>query len=142
MPSFRTRLAYEKARLDAAKLVDAIEGSYTAPSIILTGSDAGSDATVTIANHTRFWNDATNLAVTGDSVTGLAYSTLYAVYYDDPDRDAAAPTYSATTDLKTAQSNYVMGRVFCGNITTPASGGGATTGGGGGSGGDYSNPIP
>jgi hypothetical protein len=109
---------------------DKISASATSPSNILTASDAGTDATITIASHTRLYGDATSLSVTGGSITGLAYSTIYGVYYDDTTTANTTPTYHATTTLKNAMANFAAGRHYCGQVTTPASGGGSTSGSG------------
>lgn len=107
----------------------AIMGSFSIPTMILTATDAGADATITIANHIRHYANGEDLTITGGTVTGLAYSTTYAVYYDDETRLLAAPTYAATTDLETGQHNYETGRHYMGTVTTPAAAGGPTTGG-------------
>lgn len=107
----------------------AILGSFSIPTMILTATDAGADVTITVASHVRRYGDTSELAVTGGSLTGKAYSTTYAIYYDDETRADAAPTFVATTDLETAQHNYVAGRHYVGTVTTPAAAGGPTTGG-------------
>jgi hypothetical protein len=108
---------------------DAISASYTSPSGVLTAEDAGADASITIADHTRFWGDETSLPITGDVLTGLAFETTYAVYYDDETRAVTAPTFHATTDLATAQANYVAGRHLVGTVATPANGDPPVSGG-------------
>ncbi len=115
--------------LEAAELRVAIGQSFTVPTLMLTATDAGASATITIANHRRVYSDGTALDVTGGTITGLAYSTNYAVYYDDDGRSDATPAYVATTDLKEGQSNYVAGRHYAGSVRTPAALGAATTGG-------------
>jgi hypothetical protein len=114
---------------NTVKRDDSISTSWTSPGTILSATDAGSNATITIANHTRKYTDATSKSVTGGSLTGLAYSTSYAVYYDQTSRAGGSVTYHATTDPNTGLANAAAGRHFCGKITTPASGGGATSGG-------------
>lgn len=104
--------------------------SATQPTSILTASDAGTDATITIAGHNRIYGDGTVLAITGGSLMGLAYTTTYAIYYDDVTLADGTPTFVATTTLTDAQANKVDGRHFVGQITTPASGGGGTSGSG------------
>lgn len=115
---------------NTVKTTDKISGSATAPTNCLSATDAGSNATITIAANTRLYGDNTSLDVSGGTLTGKAYSTTYAVYYDDATCSDTTPTYVATTTLKTAMHNYVSGRHFVGQITTPASGGGGTSGGG------------
>jgi hypothetical protein len=119
-----------QATADTAKKNDKISASATVPSLVVSASDAGTDATITINGHTRQYGDGTSLAVSGGSITGLAYSTEYAVYYDDPTTANATPTYQATTTLKDAQPNAADGRHYVDQVTTPPSGGGSTSGGG------------
>ena len=115
--------------IEAVQRNDAISSSWTSPGGILTASDAGASATITIANHTRKYGDSTSVAVTGSSITGLAYSTTYQVYYDDSARTGGAVTFNATTNPNNALHNSSVGRHYCGEITTPAAGGAATNGG-------------
>jgi hypothetical protein len=129
--------AASKALADAAqstastaKKNDKISASATVPSVVVSASDAGTSATITVAAHTRQYGDGTTLAVAGGSITGLPYSTLHAIYYDDPTTANASPTYSVTTTLKNAQPNMADGRHYVDQITTPASGGGSTSGSG------------
>lgn len=128
--------------------------SYPSPGVgILSASDAGTDATITVANHTRVYPVQGTIAVppvtftnTPFAITGLAYSTTYYVYYDDTTLASTAPTFLATTSSATAQVGAAAGRHFVGFVTTPASGGGATSGGGGappgGGGGGSGGAIP
>jgi hypothetical protein len=121
--------------------------SYTDPAAsLITASDAGSNATITIANHTRIYPvqgsvAVPNVSVIGGNITALAYSTKYYIYYDDITLALTTPTFIATTMAATAQVGAANGRHFVGYVTTPASGGaatggsgGSTPGGGGGSG--------
>jgi hypothetical protein len=104
--------------------------SHTVPTTILHAADVGADVTITIDAHTRVLGDATSLALTGGAVTGLAFSTVYAGYYDDATLASTTPTYHFTTDLKTAQTVAAEGRFFLGIITTPANGAATVSGGG------------
>ena len=108
---------------------DSISTSWTSPGTILSASDAGTDATITISGHTRKYSDASSVSVTGASLTALAYSTEYTVYYDQTSRAGGAVTYHATTNPNTGLANAAAGRHNCGTITTPAAAGGTTTGG-------------
>lgn len=117
------------AQILATQRRDSISSSYTVPTNVLTASDAGSDATITVAGHTRYYGDETSLAVSGGAITGLAYSTVYAVYYDDPTRADTTPAYAATDQLEEGQSNFVAGRHLVGTVETPAAAGPPTTGG-------------
>ena len=119
--------AKELAEATAAE--DYLLDSYTSPATILTASDAlDGTATITVSNHNRVYGDGTSIAVTGGSITGLAYSTRYYVRYYDQDREGGAVTYAVTTDPASAgQGN---GYHACGDVFTPASGGTDTGGGG------------
>jgi hypothetical protein len=126
----------------AAERNDAISGSWTTPGATLTASDAGSDAAITVAGHTRKYGDATSVAVSGGSIGGLSFSTAYYVYYDDPSRAGGSVSFQATTNANDAAHNAAVGRHFVGKVTTPADGGGSTSGGttppgGGGGGGGF-----
>jgi hypothetical protein len=123
--------------------------SYTSPGSVLTATDAGSDATITIASHSRIYPVQGSITVppvsiNGDSETGLAYSTRYWVYYDDETLADTDPAFVVTTTAADAQVGAASGRHALGYIDTPASGGSPTggsgtappggTGGGGGDG--------
>ena len=128
--SAATDAAAAQPTADAVTLTDRIGGSAVIPDEVLTATDAGTDATITIAANARLYNDGTTLTgIAGGSITGLAYSTTYGVYYDDPTASTTTPTYHATTTLSNALNNFVSGRHFVGNVTTPASGGAAVSGG-------------
>lgn len=126
--------------------------SYPNPGVgIVSASDAGSSATVTVTGHTRVYPveggiDVPDVAITGGSVTGLSYSTTYYVYYDDTTLADTTPTFAATTSAASAQVGAAAGRHFVGFVTTPASGGTTTSGGGGappgGGGGGTGGAIP
>jgi hypothetical protein len=138
----QTALTATNATLQATILRMSVGLSWTTPSVTLAASDAGSNTTVTVNAHTRVYPDGTQLAVSGGSFTGKAYSTQYGVYYDDATLADTTPTYQITTDIKTAQANYAAGRHFVGVVTTPAAGGGSTGGGTSppGGGGNYQVP--
>ena len=87
----------------------------------LNASDAGTNASIAISAHTRVFGDSTSVAVNAGSITGLAYSTLYYVYYDDPARVGGAVTYQATTSNTTAAQ--LGNRFVVGSVTTPAAAG-------------------
>lgn len=87
----------------------------------ISATDAGSDASITISNHTRVYGDGTNVAVTGATLTGRAYSTFYYIYYEDAARTGGAVTYLTTTDEAVAVQTG--NRHVVGSITTPAAAG-------------------
>lgn len=122
--------------------------SYTVPTNVLSASDNGSDARITVVGHTRVYPvqgsiDVPDVAIVGPAnIDGLAFSTKYFVYYDDPTLADTTPTYQATTDQKDAQVGAGAGRHFVGEVTTPADGGSGTSGGGGTPPGGGGGPIP
>lgn len=118
-----------QADIIAVTTSDKISSSWTVPAKVLTAVDAGTDVTITIANHTRLYGDGSQLAVTGGTFTGKAYSTNYGVYYDDLTCADTTPAYGITTTLSNAQNNFVAGRHRVGDLVTPGAGGAATSGG-------------
>ena len=103
---------------DGANSVAALTASGVTPNP-LTATDAGADATITIAAHTRVYGDGDTLAIAGPTnLTGRAYSTLYYVYYDDATRADTTPSYQTTTSVATAAQTG--DRHLVGSITTPA----------------------
>lgn len=135
-----------QATADQALRESARINSYPSPSSVLTAADVGATATVTIAAHTRVYPvqgsvDVPDTSVAGGTATGLAFSTTYYVYYDDPTLEDTTPTYVATTSLETAVAGASAGRHYVGKVITPADGAGGTTGTGvpppGGGGGDF-----
>lgn len=86
--------------------------------LTLTATDAGANVTITVSAHTRVYGDGTSVAVSGGSITGLAYSMAFYIYYDDALRAGGAVTYQATTSQATgAQTGN---RHALGAVTTPA----------------------
>lgn len=121
--------AAAQSTADTAEKNDKISSSWTSPGSVLTATDAGSDATITIAAHTRNYGDGTTVSVSGASKTGKAYSTAYYVYYNDPSLAGGAVSYQVTTSATTAAPNKTSGRHFVGKVTTPAAAAPPTTGG-------------
>jgi hypothetical protein len=91
----------------------------------LTATDAGSNVTVTISAFTMRIG-GTDISVSGSTITGLGYNTLYYIYYDDANMAGGAVTFVATTSKETALAGD--GRFFVGSVLTPPSGGNATIG--------------
>lgn len=112
-------------------------GGLPTTSAFLTASDAGSSETISVASFDFKYPtaDGSGRTVTynSGSITGLAYTTTYFVYCDDPTQAGGAVTYYATTNPYDLSAAY--GRVFVGKITTGTSGGSGTSGSGGGGGG-------
>lgn len=94
----------------------------------LTATDAGTTATVTIAGFTMRIQGVGDKSLTGSSITGLAFDSLFYVYYDDPQLLGGLPSggYQATATKETALNG--AGRFFVGSIRTPVDGGPDTSG--------------
>lgn len=112
--------AAETAAADSSLASSGVSG------LTMTATDAGTDATITIGAHTRIYGDGTSVAVSGGTVTGLAYSTGFFVYYDQASRAGGAVTYQATTSAATAAQTG--DRHSLGAVTTPAGGAGPIDG--------------
>lgn len=121
--------AAAQATADVVTTNQKITSSWIIPASALSATDAGTSASITVLDHTRYYGDTTQLAITGATLTGLAYDTTYGVYYDDPTFSDTTPSFQTTTTLSHALNNYVEGRHFLGSITTPVSGGTGTSGG-------------
>lgn len=130
--SAATDAATAQSTADTVEKNDKLTASYTDPIYILSASDAGTDATISIAAHTRKYGDGTSVSISADTITGKNYSTDYFIYYNDSTYSDTTPNFIATTNSRTAQTNPSTGRHFVGAITTPAAGGGSTSGGSGG----------
>jgi hypothetical protein len=97
--------------------VSAISNSYVT-GVTITATDVGTNVTLTISAHTRVYGDGTSVAVSAGSITGLPYSTLEYVYYDDAARVGGPVVYLATTSSATAAQAGIRHTV--GSATTPA----------------------
>lgn len=107
---------------DANTAATALANSYPI-GVTITATDAGANATITISSHNRVYatDPTTTVAVNGGVITGLAYDTVYFIYYDQPSRLGGAVTYVATTNQSlVAQIND---RHSVGIVTTPLAGG-------------------
>jgi hypothetical protein len=115
---------------DDITAANALATSYVTGATI-TATDAGADVTITISAHTRHYpqpdGSTVDVAVSGGSLTGRAYSTTYYIYYDDPSRAGGAVTYQSTTSEATAAQ--IGDRHTVGGVTTPAALGAPKTGG-------------
>jgi hypothetical protein len=117
--------------------------NYTITGDAVSGTDAGSDATVNVPTKRIFWPDKPDgVQYRPFSLTKLAYSTSYQVYIDNPERNGIEANHGAIPTSGTPENIVVRqdteGRIYLGLITTPAALGGDTSGsgGGGGTGGD------
>lgn len=101
--------------------------SYTSGCTI-TGTDAGSDASITISAHDRIYSSK-SVDVDGATISGLAFGTTYSIYYDDAVRAGGAVSYQVTTTPGNAfPSSSHPNRHNVGAVTTPADGAADTTG--------------
>lgn len=82
----------------------------------LTASDAGSNATVSIAAFTMRVAGL-DISISSGSITALSYTTLYYIYYDDSSLTGGAVTFNATTTKETALNGSA--RFMVGSILTP-----------------------
>lgn len=105
--------------------ITALVNSYPT-GVTLTATDAGANVTVTVSAHNRTYPPSTTVSVNSGSVTGLAYSTTYYIYYDDVPRTGGAVTYAATTSAATAAQ--VSNRHLVGSVLTPAAAAAPSTG--------------
>jgi hypothetical protein len=107
----------------------ALASSYV-EGITVTATDAGANATITISAHDRIYiyDPPTPIAVFGGSITGLAYSTLYYVYYDQPSRAGGSVTYQTT--INNTDVAQINNRHSVAQVTTPAAAAPPNNGGG------------
>lgn len=105
--------------------------SGDAPRAMLTATDAGATATVSVARHDWDYPGGTaDVTRETGEITGLDFATTYYVYFDDDTLEDGTPTYAATTDPAAAQnSTDYPDRHPLGSIITPADGAADTTGG-------------
>lgn len=98
--------------------------------LTISATDAGASATISISAHNEVYpqSNGTNVtvAVNSGTLTGLAYTTDYWIYYDDPTQAGGAVTYHATTTQATAAQTG--SRIAVGAVTTPAALGADVTG--------------
>lgn len=106
----------QSAATDAAAVAALTNSGVTGA--VITGTDAGATVTVSVTAHTRVYGNSTSVSVNAGSVTGLPYSTLVYIYYDQASRLGGAVTYLATTSQTTAAQTG--NRHLVGQITTPA----------------------
>lgn len=112
------------AAINAGSVASLANSGVTGATI--TAVDAGASATISVTNHTRVYGDGSYVSVNGDSITGLAYSTLYYIYYDDPARAGGSVTYQYTTSQATAAQTG--DRHLVGQVETPAAAAPSNTG--------------
>jgi hypothetical protein len=91
--------------------------SYRPTTNPLSATDAGSSATITIASFTMNVAGVGAVSVSGGTLTGLSYGTVYYVYYADPSIAGGAVTFQESTTKTGAISSGVD--FFVGSILTP-----------------------
>ncbi|MDF2603504.1 hypothetical protein [Sphingomonas sp.] len=111
--------------------------------LVISATDAGGSATISISAHQRVYQDRT-VPIDAGTLYALDHSTTYWIYTDDVDRAGGVLTFKTTTTYADAFTSSVHpARHYIGSILTPAAGGGTSSGGGGTPpGGGGSNPIP
>lgn len=104
-----------------------IRSLYNAPTI--TGSDAGTTATIDITASSFVSDWGATISYPVGQFTGLAFSTKYYIWRNQPDPSTAGDSYGISTSLGDALG---VGKTYMGYCTTPADGGTSTGGGTGG----------
>jgi hypothetical protein len=95
---------------------DALSKSYV-DGLTITADDFSGAGRILISAHTRYYGDGTNVAVSGGSLTGLAYDVPVYVYYDQASRAGGAVTYVAS--LVVVGNGTSPNRHFVGSVRTP-----------------------
>jgi len=95
------------------------------PADPLTARDNGAAAAIDIDSTTIHWPDIEHVVYQSQTIVGLAFSTKYALYFEDADRAGGAPSVFITLDA--TEVLETGGRIFLGVITTPADGGADVT---------------
>lgn len=122
-----TVLFNEDKRLDTPERNMASHVTYRPTTNPLTGTDAGSDTTLDVANFTmRVAGNDVSITGSSTAITGLAFDTLYYIYYDDTTFAGGAVTFVQTTTKETGIDS--KNRFFVGSIRTPKDGGSDTKG--------------
>jgi len=101
--------------------------SYVPTSNMLTSTDAGSNATVSIASFNLQTSSKGSISYNSGSITGLSYGTQYYIVLSDPTLSGGTVTYSAYSS-KSAALAAGSGYFFIGSIITAVSGGTQTIG--------------
>ena len=109
-----------------AKLYAIAAASARPDSNPLTAHDAGSNVTVTIASFNMHVAGIGAIAITGNTLTGLSYGTVYYIYYTDPNLTGGAVTFQTSLTKHGTIGSTV--NFYVGSILTPVSGGADTIG--------------
>lgn len=121
-----TQAALDAAEASTAATANAsreqsLVNSYIQPDSVLSASPT----TITVASHTRYYADGTNVAVTGGTVAASAPTSTSYVSYLDSTRAGGAVTYtvSTTQPIQTGDT-HVVGAVRIPEAGTADGGGG------------------
>lgn len=91
--------------------------------LTITASADGATAKIDVSSHTMVYpiSPPGSVAITGATISALAYATFYNIYYDDPTYAGGAVTFHAVTD-NTAFPTPTLNpqRIFLGTARTPA----------------------
>lgn len=113
-----------------SKLMTASHASYRPLTNPLTAHDTGTNVTISIASFTMrcplLSPSDIDITINSGTITALAYSTVYYIFYDDPRYLGGAVTYQFTTTKENALNGEA--RFFVGSIKTPVQGGPDTIG--------------
>lgn len=108
-----------------------VRDSYSDDGVLTGAADGGGK--INVAAHERHYlNTTVAIPLNAGMIDGLAFSTTYQVFYDDPTFEGGAVAYQASPTIEGALASLEHpARHFVGEVKTPASGGTATEGGGG-----------
>lgn len=106
-----------------------IANSSTRPTRVLSASESGGSATITVIEHERVYQDGSAVLIGEQVFTGLLTDTPYFPWYDDLSRSDTTPTIIMTTDSGEPQD--VPGAHQLGRIRTPVTASGIVYEGGG-----------
>lgn len=114
-------VATTQAQVTQTALLVALMGSFTSPQNVVTAVANGTNAVITVAPHERRYANGSVVAVAGGSITGLALSTAYSVFYSDSAHVGGTVSFGASTSRQDAAQ--IAGVHSCGQITTPGANG-------------------
>ena len=110
--------------LDEAVTTQLTDRSYSIePTQLLTARDDGSVAAIDVASFVLHWPDIPAVGYSSATIGNLGFSTQYAVYFHDADRDGTPDScfFITQTALDLVGDSTI---IILGTITTPADGGG------------------
>lgn len=107
-------ISQAQQQTDATKREAALQGSYIEPTAVLTASTT----TITIASHTRFYTDGSQVSVNGGTAPASGSGDTDYVSYNDPPRTGGTVSYIVSTvaPVQTGDTHVV------GAVTIPATG--------------------